>query len=186
MANIFIIHGAEGNPEENWFPWLKKELESLGHQVFVPQFPTPNGQTLGNWLEIFDNYEQDLNEDSIVIGHNLGVPFLLNVIESLQHPISATFLVAGFTGSVDNKFNDSMKTFAQRDFNWDLIKSNCKKFYIYHSDNDPYIPLEKAEELANNLSNNVTLVEDAGHFNTSSGYDKFELLLEEIKTELEQ
>ena len=41
MANIFIIHGTEGYPEENWFPWLKKELEQKGHIVFVPQFPTP-------------------------------------------------------------------------------------------------------------------------------------------------
>ena len=22
MTNFFIIHGVEGYPEENWFPWL--------------------------------------------------------------------------------------------------------------------------------------------------------------------
>lgn len=41
MANVIIIHGAYGNPEENWFPWLKKELEKLDCRVFVPKFPTP-------------------------------------------------------------------------------------------------------------------------------------------------
>jgi len=28
--NFFIFHGIYGNPEENWFPWLKKELEKKG------------------------------------------------------------------------------------------------------------------------------------------------------------
>ena len=30
MKKVFIIHGWEGYPEEGWFPWLKKELESRG------------------------------------------------------------------------------------------------------------------------------------------------------------
>jgi len=25
-VNVFIIHGADGHPKENWFPWLKSEL----------------------------------------------------------------------------------------------------------------------------------------------------------------
>jgi len=74
-----------------------------------------------------------------------------------------------------------MNTFAQREFNWDKIKGNCKKFYIFHSDNDPYIKLEKAEGMAKNLDIDVILVKNAGHFNKSAGYTKFELLLEKIK-----
>ncbi|MBU1951513.1 hypothetical protein KJ733_01220 [Patescibacteria group bacterium] len=46
MANIFIFHGVDGHPGENWFPWLKKKLESYGQKVFVPKFPTPENQEL--------------------------------------------------------------------------------------------------------------------------------------------
>ena len=41
MKNVIIIHGTEGYPEENWFPWLKKNLEERGYNVTVPQFPSP-------------------------------------------------------------------------------------------------------------------------------------------------
>lgn len=39
MNNVFIFHGTEGYPEENWFPWMKRELEQNGCSAFVPQFP---------------------------------------------------------------------------------------------------------------------------------------------------
>jgi len=34
----FIIHGTYGKPEENWFTWLKENLEERGHEVIVPSF----------------------------------------------------------------------------------------------------------------------------------------------------
>lgn len=39
MKKVYIIHGWEGYPEENWLPWLKLELESGGFEVNVPQMP---------------------------------------------------------------------------------------------------------------------------------------------------
>ncbi len=53
--NVFIIHGAYGNPKENWFPWLKSELESLNHKVIIPEFSTPNEQNLLSGLIVFKN-----------------------------------------------------------------------------------------------------------------------------------
>ncbi len=50
MRNIFLIHGSYGHPQENWFPWLKKELESLGHKVYVPAFPIPTKRGEGHKL----------------------------------------------------------------------------------------------------------------------------------------
>ena len=52
---------------------------------------------------------------------------------------------------------------------------------MFHSDNDPYVPLEKAKELAQNLGTEVTIVQGAGHFNENGGYTKFPLLLEKMR-----
>jgi predicted alpha/beta hydrolase family esterase len=53
MKNAFIIHGSYGHPKENWFPWLKNELEKLNYKVFVPAFPTPQNQSLASWFKTF-------------------------------------------------------------------------------------------------------------------------------------
>ena len=185
MTNIFVIHGAYGDPEENWFPWLKSELEKLGCKVFVPKFPTPENQSLENWLKVFEDYKQYLDENSIVVGHSLGPAFLLNILEKLDKSIKAAFFVSGFVGLLGNPdFDNINKSFVDKSFDWQKIKQNCKKFYIFHSGNDPYVPLEKAKELAKNLAVDVILVKNAGHFNEKAGYTKFELLLKKIKNEL--
>ncbi|MEW5996424.1 MAG: alpha/beta hydrolase [Candidatus Micrarchaeota archaeon] len=181
-SNIFIIHGAYGYPGENWFPWLKSELEKLGCRVFVPKFPTPENQTLERWLKVFQDYEKYIDGNSIVVGHSLGVPFLLSVLE--RKPAKAAFFVAGFCSLPENEFAEIMTTFVEKKFDWKAIRDNCKKFYVFHSDNDPYVPLEKAEELAKNLGTEIILVKSAGHFNEKAGYTKFEMLLEKIKAGL--
>lgn len=182
MKNAFIIHGAYGSPQENWFPWLKVELEKLGYKVIVPQFPTPDGQNLKSWLEVFEQYKSELNSDTVIIGHSIAVAFIFRVLEQLDHPIKAAFLIAGFIRGLDNSEVDQINaSFYDEPFDWEKIRSNCQTFVCFNSDNDPYVPLEQGEEAAKNLGVDVTLVKDAGHFNTASGYTSFPLLLGKIK-----
>jgi predicted alpha/beta hydrolase family esterase len=182
MKNAFIIHGAWGTPEENWFPWLKIELEKIGYQVIIPQFPTPSGQNLESWLQVWEQYKDLTTGETVLIGHSIGVAFILNILERLDHPIKASYLVAGFIRRLDNEEVDEINaTFYDHSFDWGKIKKNCNEFVCFNSDNDPYVPLERGEEVARNLGVSVTLVEGAGHFNKKVGLTEFPLLLEKIK-----
>jgi len=184
MVNVIIIHGTYGHPGENWFPWLKSELEKEEYSVFVPKFSTPENQSLEKWNKEFAKYRKYLNQDAVVVGHSLGAPFLLNVLETLDKPIKAAFFVSGNTGLLGNpQFDKLNKSFVDRTFDWKKIKKNCPKFFVFHSNNDPYVPLKKAEELAKNLNVKLILVKNAGHFNEKAGYTKFELLKDKILKE---
>jgi uncharacterized protein len=187
MTNLIIIHGAYGNPQDNWIPWLKKELEKIGCKVFVPKFPTPESQSLENWMEVFEEYKKYLDEDSVLIGHSVGAAFILSVLEKLDRSVKAAFLVAGWLGKLGNPAFDKInKTFVERNFNWGMIRKNCKNFIVYGSDNDTYVPLEKEKELAGKLGVELKIVKGAGHFNDKYGYVKFDLLLENVKNLLEK
>jgi hypothetical protein len=175
-----IIHGAYGNPEENWFPWLKAELEKLGLEVAAPKFPTPEGQNLQNWLRLLGK----ITPDTILIGHSIACSFVLNILE--KQKAKAAFLVAGWVGSLgDPAFDDINRTFF-KEFDWTAIRNNCPRITLYGSDNDPYVPLEKERQLAKNLGIELKLVKGAGHFNKKAGYLQFQLLLNDIKEVLKQ
>ena len=181
MRTVFIIHGAYGNPTENWIPWLKQELGGLHCRVIVPHFPTPHNQSLRSWLKVMQKYEKELQEDSIIIGHSLGPAFILAVFEMIHKPVKAAFLIAPFISPLGiTRFDSINKTF-YREFKWKAIKKNCKEFYVFHADNDPYVPLQKAEEVARKLGVKVTIIKNAGHFNAEAGYTTFGSLLREIK-----
>jgi predicted alpha/beta hydrolase family esterase len=178
-----IIHGAYGYPEENWFPWLAEQLSKEGAKTTVPAFPTPDGQQLDKWLEIFDKEIGKVDKNTILVGHSLGVTFILRILERLNSHIKAAFLVAGMAARrLGLEEFDSINTsFVEGDLNWEKIRAYCEVFYVYHSDNDPYIPLEFGQEIAENLQTNLRIIHNGGHINAAAGFTKFDQLLADIK-----
>ena len=178
MKTAFIFHGTAGYPEENWFPWLKKELEHRGFIVHVPQFPTPQNQTLEAWYEAFKDYEKLLTEDSIIVGHSLGGTFLLRVLENVPIRISVACLVAAAVGIRPLKNWETDKPFIERPFEWKTIRERARHFLVFQSDDDPYVSLGNGEEAAQQLGVPLHFIPNAGHFNTTAGYTEFPRLLD--------
>lgn len=179
--HFFIIHGAYGNPDENWFPWLKQQLESHGHTVSIPAFPTPENQTLANWMDVFSPYLPKIDRETVFVGHSLGPAFILSVLERISVPVQSCFFVSGFVGLLgDKRFDSINSSFVTKDFHWQRIRENCGRFVLYHSDNDPYVPAEKAHELATKLNGELIVVSGGGHLNADGGYHTFPALLDDI------
>lgn len=180
---IAILHGTMGSPTRNWFPWLKAELENLGHTVIVPAFPTPNGQCLQNWYSTF-NLEfgfQNLARDTILIGHSLGAAFALRTLQEACEPIAGCFLVAGFIRSLGfPDFDDLNQTFIAEPFDWDNLRAQAGNLFVYNSDNDPYVPLKYGEELATHLGVKLRVIPSGGHINSESGFSQFPIILNDL------
>ncbi len=182
MATVCIFHGTEGFPEENWFPWLKQELEQQGHTVIVPQFPSPPvvAAKIDEWFQVLKPYEEQIDEDTIFIGHSLGGIFTLRVLEKLQHPVKAAFFVGTPIGVRPIANYERDEAFSGFSFDWHTIKTKAKQFVVFHSDTDPNVGLGNGEELAKQLGVELTFVPNAGHFNTKAGYKEFPLLRDTV------
>ena len=186
MKYAIIFHGTAGNANENWFPWLKKELKKHGYEVVVPQFPTPENQSPENWLKVFEEYENKkyLNEDTLLIGHSLGGGFLLCVLEKIRVKlgvkVKAAFFIAASVGVKPIKYYETDKPFVEKEFDWKKIKMSAEHFFVFHSEDDPLVCIGNGEKLASKLGVQLIKVKNAGHFNKAAGYTKFEQLLEKI------
>lgn len=188
MNNVFIFHGTEGYPKENWFPWLKKELEQRGCKVFVPQFPSPPivPAKIAEWFDVLKNYKQYINENTIFIGHSLGGIFTLRILEKLTHPVKAAFFIGTPIGVQPIKNYDRDNGFSGFSFDWESIKKKVADFVVFQSDDDPYVGLENGKELSKNLGVELSFIPNAGHFNKRAGYLKFEKLRDKVLEILEK
>ena len=182
MKNAVILHGTNGNPEENWFPWLKNELEKKDYEVIVPQFPSPPvvPAKISEWFDVLKQYEQKINEDTLLIGHSLGGVFTLRILEKLDQPVKAAFFTGTPIGVKPILNYDRDVAFSGFDFDWEKIKQNAKRFVVFQSDDDPYVGLENGKQLASKLGVELNFIPNAGHFNKRAGYTQFSQLLEEI------
>lgn len=194
MRNIIIIHGSYGSPNGNWFQWLKKNLEKLGFQVFVPQFPIPppekwdtatSGHSLTDWLKTLSKYKKYINENTIFVSHSRGNVLLFHFLSLLNKPVSAVFLIAPWIHFIwYPKGWKKIDSFVKKPFNWTKIKKGSKYFEIFQSTNDiAGISIEEGEEIAKHLNAKINIVKNAGHFNIDSSkeFDKFPFLLQRIK-----
>jgi predicted alpha/beta hydrolase family esterase len=182
MKKAIIIHGTEGYPEENWFPWLKQQLEERGYDVTVPQFPSPPvvAAKISEWFNVIDNLNYKFDKNTLIIGHSLGGVFTLRILEKLKAPVKAAFLTGTPIGVRPILNYDRDVAFSGFEFDWEKIKANAKHFEVFQSDDDPYVNLGNGERLANHLGVKLNFIPNAGHFNKKAGYTKFPQLLEKI------
>lgn len=183
MNNYFIIHGTYGHPEENWFPWLKKELESKKIECIVPQFPIGDEQNYNNWKETLDDYSDKINENTIFICHSIAPIFIIKYILDNKIKIFGIITVSGFNSYIgpSDEINKCNQSFFMNEDNILDIYNYCNFILSFYSDNDPYIKFVELERFARVLKAEKYLIKNAGHFNIVSGYKEFPKILDIIK-----
>lgn len=180
--NIIIIHGTEGSPNGNWFPWLKSELEKLGYKVYVPEFPTPENQSVTNWNKVLKERVPIIDESTVLIGHSCGATYILHILEQLNLSVFQSVFISGFIDNLDNNHFDTLnKTFINHNFDWEKIIKNAGKITIFHGNNDPYVPMNIAKNLSEKLKTKINIIPNGGHLNDEFGYTQFPALLKLFK-----
>lgn len=177
---IIIVHGWEGSPQGNWFPWLKDKLEGEGYEVIVPAMPNPNLPVMQEWLAKLSSVIKKPDENVYLVGHSLGVIAILRYLESLgqNDKIGGAVLVAGFPEPIGY---EELNSFFHKPLDYDHIKRIVKKFVAIHSDNDPYVPLQNGQLLKDKLGAELVIIKNGGHLNAESGYTELPIVFEVLK-----
>lgn len=197
---FLILHGSFGSKDGNWFPWLKNQLEQIGHKVVLPQMPVDDydnyptnddrQQTLNNWLKFFEDHVLDLvtGKELTIAAHSLSPLFTLHLLKNFDLQVANAIFVAPFlTIPRNEKFwqiDEANKTFYKHSFNFNKIKAQLPHSYALHAEDDPYVPNKYAHEFAESVGSREIIFKTGGHLSSNSGFDTFPLVLELCKTRL--
>ncbi len=187
IKNALVIHGVSGHKRENWFPWLKDILEKDGWHVSVPTLPTPDHPKIEEWNMVL---KKESTSASVLIGHSLGAPAALNLIQTSNKKIDRLILVAPVNPKQDWRYLksvypqadwDAVKNFADIKFDWEKITKLVRQVVVYYSDNDPYVSAKSVEFYKQHLPNAIfRFLPGKGHFNERYGITEFPEILEAV------
>lgn len=185
---VFIIHGWDGYPEEGWFPWLKKELETRGFEVIVPQLPDAGSPRIEKWVPALAAVVGSPNEETYFVGHSMGCQTIARYLEGLPAgvKIGGAVFVAGYFKRLTGLEDDPDVSATDR--HWlgaplDLqkVKSHLPKSVAIFSDDDPWVPLDNQDDFRDKLNSRIIIEHKKGHFSgPRDGVKELPVVLEEI------
>jgi len=188
MKRVFIIHGWEGHPENNWFPWLKKELESRGFEVIVPAMPETERPKIETWVPYLEKLVGTPNKDTYLIGHSIGCQAILRYLQNLHEgsKIGGAIFVAGWVSLTPiatrtEEEKKVVKPWFETPLYFDKIRKTTKKFVAIFSDNDEFVPLEKnIETYRDKLGAKIIMEKGKGHFSDDDGVKELPIVLNKL------
>ncbi|OHA08801.1 MAG: hypothetical protein A3B37_00415 [Candidatus Sungbacteria bacterium RIFCSPLOWO2_01_FULL_59_16] len=173
---VFIVHGWDGDPEEGWFPWLKRELEVREFQVTVPAMPESSAPKIEQWVAHLSRVVGESDEHTYLVGHSIGCQTILRYLETLpeEAKVGGVILVAGWmtltpAATPTATDRDLAKPWLETPLDWKRVKERGGHFAAILSDNDPYVPMENAELFREKLGAEVVVEHAKGHFSGSDG-----------------
>ncbi|PIQ68252.1 MAG: hypothetical protein COV91_05090 [Candidatus Taylorbacteria bacterium CG11_big_fil_rev_8_21_14_0_20_46_11] len=168
VRRVFLIHGWEGAPRSNWFPYVTLELKADGFDVSAPQMPHADHPRVKEWLTFLKDYVGKPDKDTYFIGHSLGCIAIARYLEALpkRAKVGGCVFVAGFSGRIDV---EEVREFYELPFDAEKAKIHCGQSVMIFSDNDPYVPMEKSLEMAKQMGAKTILERGKAHFQTSGG-----------------
>lgn len=176
MENALILHGTGNNAEDNWFPWLKKELEDRGYKVWVPDLPEANNPNLERYNK-FLLPKWEFNEETVLIGHSSGAFAILGILQDLSKKvvIKKVILVAGFVSDLGLR---SINELFLKELNYNKIKNQAEEFVFINSDDDLYVSAWHGRALKEKLGGELVVMKGQKHFSTSTYGEKYRVFPE--------
>ena len=177
---IFIPGNGGGKPTDNWFPYLKKELESLGCEVIAKNFPDSDLAREAFWIP-FLKEELKASSDTILIGHSSGAIAAMRFAE--KNTILGSVLVGVYHTDLGHE-KERLSGYFDHPWNWEAIKKNQKWILEFASTDDPWIPIVEARFVRDRLKAEYYEYEDQGHFGGDYFKETFVELAHALKEKL--
>ena len=182
MKNAFIIHGFNGDTTYTFGPWLKNELEKRNYNVIMPEFPIRSLATFNGWANILDEYKDLFNQDTVVVCHSIGNPFIIKYLNKNHLKAKLYVSVAGFcklfTIPDREDLNKAFIDFKVSHTDIDYCKKNIEYRFSLYSDTDRVVPFDVLENFVKELNSNPVFIPVAWHMGNKENTTKLPQIID--------
>lgn len=184
MENAIILQGAGETQESFWLPYVKRELEKRGYEVWLPQLPGNDDPDIKKTLP-FVLKNGKFTKDTVIIAHSAGCPLALAVLQNINTKVRQMILVAGYWKELPPP--GANKSLLEK-FNWNEIKNNVEEIVFINSDNDPWgCDAKQGKEMLEKLGGTLIIRHGEGHMGSDSfkqPYKEFPLIITLVENKL--
>jgi uncharacterized protein len=187
MKRVIIMHGWGGNPEGDWYQWLKLELENRGTEVIIPEMPDSMHPEIIEWVTTLAKSVGDPDEETYFVGHSIGCQTILRYLEALPRDkkVGGAVLVAAWFNLTDETWDEDYTEeialpWLKTKIDFKKVREHTSKFTVFLSDNDPYVPLSDGEIFKKKLGAEVIVEKDRGHFSSEDGVYEYPAVLNKL------
>jgi uncharacterized protein len=180
---VIIIHGWGGNPNEGWFPWIRKELGRKGFSVEIPEMPETDYPKIEAWVGKLKEMKPD--ENTVLIGHSIECQTILRFLESGNN-VKGVILVAGWMKLKEDSFQDEgeieiAEPWEKTNIDFSAVKEKAGKVFTIYSTNDPFVRLEDQEMFNTELDAELINVGEKGHISGDNGIMELPEVLDAVE-----
>lgn len=188
MVRIIIVHRWWGNPGVDWYPWLRKALESKGHDVIIPKMPDPNHPNIQTWVTALSKSAGKVDEKTFFVGHSIGCQTILRYLPQIPNNgiAGGVVLVAPWTKfkPTDEDTEEDIATgrpWVETPLQWEFAKAHAKKFFCLFSDDDPYVYTEEEKTFKQKLGAETKMEHAKGHYTQENKTKELPIVLEQLE-----
>lgn len=160
MQPLIIVPGYGGSGPEHWQSFWERELPHT-HRIDVPDWDAPRRADV---VRVLDDAINAAAAPPILIAHSLGCVAIAHWAASASRAIRGALLVA--PPDLDHLSGfEVLREFSP-------LPRHRLPFtsHLIASDDDPYAPLDRARQMANDWGAQLTVLHGAGHINVDAGF----------------
>ena len=139
---VILVHGFNSSPEENFHPWLSRELRDAGFDVITPTLHLSVKDEV-NLQEVIEDMKRQvglLRGGDIVLGHSLGALLILQYLEAVEMketPRAIILVAAPWKVS-----KPELRRLFIADLDAEVLMWKAHDFYVVHSNDYTFVPFE--------------------------------------------
>ncbi|KAL1006198.1 hypothetical protein UPYG_G00069130 [Umbra pygmaea] len=163
LTKAVIVPGnGAGDVERcNWYGWANTQINKIpGMTCLLRNMPDPVRATESIWLP-FMQEELQCDEETVIIGHSSGAAAAMRYAET--HKVFGIILVGAYTSDLGDE-NEKDSGYFSRPWEWEKIRGNIGHIIQFGSTDDPFLPWQEQQAVADGLSAELHKYTERGHF----------------------